>query len=66
MGNEKCHDGCNVDLDIFEIIKRNVTVIIERTSLASRCVVCIIVCSEDCDIVLNVLLSEIWYGVSKL
>ena len=31
----------------------------------SKCVVCIIVCSEDCDIVLNVL-SEILYGVSKL
>ena len=32
----------------------------------SKCVVCIIVCSEDCDIVLNVLLSEILYGVSKV
>ena len=66
MGSEKCHDGCNVDIDIIQIIKRNVTAIIERTSLVSKCVVCIIVCSEDCDIVLNLLLSEILYRVSKL
>ena len=26
----------------------------------SKCVLCIIVCSEDCDIVLNVLLRLIW------
>ena len=66
MGSEKCHDGCNVDLDIFSIIKRNVTAIIEKTSLVSKCVVCIIVYIEVCDIVLNVLLSEILHGVSKL
>ena len=35
MGSEKCDDGCNVDLDVFQIIKRNVTAIIERTSLVS-------------------------------
>ena len=26
----------------------------------SKCVLCIIVCSEECDIVLNVLLRLIW------
>ena len=56
MGSEKCDDRCNVDLDIFWIIRRNVTAMIERTSLVSKYVVCVIVYSEVCDV----------YGVSKL
>ena len=48
------------------MIKRNVTAIIERTFLVRKCVVCIVVYSEVCDIVLNVLLSEILYGVYNM